>query len=153
MSSLYLVAERLHRLSGRFFRAHCISSPPRLSSVRRPAARLIQAQAERGAVHPVVLFRAGNSARPVSQSRPAKSLYFLCFCALSQRKGPCLCGRGLVGSRFILRCGSRRGYSSASSSCRRTYPRCRTQPPSPAPAWPWRGLHSTPRCRRGGAGR
>ena len=33
---------------------------------------------------------------------------------------------------FTSRCGSHRGCSSASSSCQRTFPRCRTQPPSPA---------------------
>ena len=56
-------------------------------------------------------------------------------------------------ARLTSRCGSRRGCSSASSSCRRTYPRCRTRPPSQAPAWPWRGRRSTRRCRRGGGPR
>ena len=56
---------------------------------------------------------------------------------------------GVVTSR----CGSRRGCSSASSSCQRTYPRCRIRPPSPAPAWPWRGRRSIRRCRRGGGPR
>ena len=56
-------------------------------------------------------------------------------------------------ARLTSRCGSRRGCSSASSSCRRTYPRCRTRPPSPAPAWPWRGQRSTRRYRRGGGPR
>ena len=50
---------------------------------------------------------------------------------------------------ITLRCGSHRGYSSASSSCRRTSPRCRTQPPSPARSWPWWGRRSTRRYRRG----
>ena len=56
-------------------------------------------------------------------------------------------------ARLTSRCGSRRGCSSASSSCRRTCPRCRIRPPSPAPAWPWRGRRSTRRCRRGGGPR
>ena len=51
------------------------------------------------------------------------------------------------------RCGSHRGCSSASSSCRRTSPRCRTQPPSPARSWPWWGRRSTRRYRRGGGDR
>ena len=55
----------------------------------------------------------------------------------------------IITSRY----GSHRGCSSASSSCRRTSPRCRTQPPSPARSWPWWGRRSTRRCRRGGAGR
>ena len=54
---------------------------------------------------------------------------------------------------FSSRCGSRQGSSSASSSCRRTFPRCRTQPPSQAHSWPWWGQHSTRRCRQGGGPR
>ena len=45
------------------------------------------------------------------------------------------------------------GCSSASSSCRRTSPRCRTQPPNPARSWPWWGRRSTRRYRRGGVPR
>ena len=55
--------------------------------------------------------------------------------------------------RVIRRSCNRRGYGSASSSCARTYPRCRTGPPSPVPAWPCRGRTSTRRCRRDDGGR
>ena len=55
--------------------------------------------------------------------------------------------------RFISRSYIHPGCGSASSSCGRTSPRCRTAPPSPARAWPWRGRTSTRQCRRGGAGR
>ena len=60
-------------------------------------------------------------ASPLKLKRQQKST------AHSRARG---CGAPVLS--VTSRCGSRRGYSSASSSCRRTSPRCRTQPPSPA---------------------